>query len=459
MKAICEQCGNEFEPKRSDARFCNSSCRHSFWKKSRIREESEDTFRSQLRGVVRDNNPVVSKTVTTVEFNSEYIQLSKEKQSKSKQLTTLEQQKQQLEQQRNEAMMNPDAVIVGLTTVAGSIIGLSYGISKKEEEGKKILRTLLSGAGGFILGKLYNRLTKAEREKRRKETLEIITKKINEINREQCKIKNEIEAIKTRLSKTPITNTVVREIEETETAENRAGIKEQEKDFVPDRPVKQLPALSKVDPVANNEKIISSAQLIKMQYDTLSFFGKWKEFFGIPSINFHCIIHGKSGEGKSTFAVQFANYLAENFGLVMYISGEEGFSKTMKDKIVNNDAESPNLFIADLHSYQEVINFLKPNKYNFIFIDSLDNMRIGAAELKELRKIYSNSALITISQSTKDGKIRGSNEILHDSDIAVQVSCGIAETTKNRFLEIKKTIDIFDDDIGSSPALLNVVRG
>lgn len=86
-------------------------------------------------------------------------------------------------------------------------------------------------------------------------------------------------------------------------------------------------------------------------------------------------------------------------------------------------------------------------------------MRIGASELKELRTLYSNSALITISQSTKAGQMRGSYEIVHDSDIAVSVSGGIAETVKNRFLEKGRTLEIFEKDGGEGIAPWNTIRG
>ena len=70
----------------------------------------------------------------------------------------------------------------------------------------------------------------------------------------------------------------------------------------------------------------------------------------------------------------------------------------MKDKLVNNNAASENLFIADLRDYAQIINEVKPNTYNFIFIDSLDNMRISADDMKELRKLYNHSTIISISQ-------------------------------------------------------------
>jgi predicted ATP-dependent serine protease len=194
-----------------------------------------------------------------------------------------------------------------------------------------------------------------------------------------------------------------------------------------------------------------------MEYQALNFTGRWRDFYGQPSVNFHCAIHGMAGQGKSTFAIQFANYLAENFGEVIYISGEEGFSKTMKDKFRNNNTASEHLFLANLCSYQDILNEIKPNIYNFIFIDSLDNMRINAQELKELRKLFINSALITIYQSTKDGKMRGSYEIVHDSDIAVAVSDGVAETVKNRFEEKGRQLKIFSSENRKGMSFRNII--
>ena len=72
-------------------------------------------------------------------------------------------------------------------------------------------------------------------------------------------------------------------------------------------------------------------------------------------------------------------------------------------------------------------------------------MKIDADKMKKIRIRYKNSALITISQSTKDGKMRGSYEIVHDCDIAVKVDNGIATTTKNRFMEKGMTFNVFED--------------
>lgn len=195
--------------------------------------------------------------------------------------------------------------------------------------------------------------------------------------------------------------------------------------------------------VAQEDYIISTSELLNRHYKALSFKDKWADFFGCPAITFHCVVHGKPGEGKSTFCMQFAHYLATDFGKTIYISGEEGFGKTMQDKIRLSNASASDLFICDLRSYDDIMAKIPERVYNFIFIDSLDNLGIDAHKMKEIRKRFKDSALITISQSTKDGKMRGSQELNHDADITVSVADGIATTEKNRFLEKYREFLVF----------------
>ena len=181
------------------------------------------------------------------------------------------------------------------------------------------------------------------------------------------------------------------------------------------------------------KKIISSLDLATMRFMSLNFTGAWEQFIGRPTYNFNCIIHGKPGGGKSTLAIQFAKYLSDNFGRVVYISGEEGISKTLQNKFLLTDSLSGSIDVADLRSYQDITRNIATESYRFIFIDSLNTMKISVDELREIRSRYNSSAIITISQATKAGLIRGSNELIHDCDVHVVVEDGIATTPKNRF--------------------------
>ena len=194
-----------------------------------------------------------------------------------------------------------------------------------------------------------------------------------------------------------------------------------------------------------SSRVISSKDLREKTYPCLNFFRKWFEFIGKPAVVFHAAVHGKPGEGKSTFCFQLAHYLAEEFGKVVYISAEEGFSKTLRDKLINTKADSSSLCFADLRSYNEITTEIGRNDFHFIIIDSLDTLKIDAPKLKQLREHYPQSAFITISQSTKDGKMRGSQEIIHDSDVEIRVENGIASTAKNRFMEKGRNYNVFTD--------------
>jgi predicted ATP-dependent serine protease len=115
----------------------------------------------------------------------------------------------------------------------------------------------------------------------------------------------------------------------------------------------------------------------------------------------------------------------------------------MQDKLNLNKASHPDFHIADLHSLAEINAEVNTDTYNFIFIDSLNVLHIDTEAMRELRKRYQGAAMITVSQSTKDGKIRGSQEIVHDCDVAIDVTNGIARTTKNRFQTTPRELAIF----------------
>lgn len=197
---------------------------------------------------------------------------------------------------------------------------------------------------------------------------------------------------------------------------------------------------------SSGQRIISSQQLVAMEFTEYPFSGKWKHFIGNPSTNFNCVIHGLPGNGKSTFSIQFTKYLADNFGRVIYIAAEEKFSKTTKDKFLDQHAVSDNIHIADYKNADEIMGLMPRNTFDFIFIDSLDVMRIGPEKLRALKAIHPNAAFITVSQSTKTGQMRGSQEIQHEADIVVKLEGGTAATQKNRFNMIDQMLVVFTDE-------------
>ena len=183
-----------------------------------------------------------------------------------------------------------------------------------------------------------------------------------------------------------------------------------------------------------------------MEFDTLKLHHPYNSFLGDIGEPFTVMIYGTPGAGKSTFALQLVNYLANNFGRVLVLSTEEGITKSMQDKVKQHELISPNLIFAE-----HTENIIKMNLigYRFILIDSVNDARLSPENLKELRNKYPKTCFILIFQSTKAGEFKGNQSYLHDVDIQIKVDNGKATTEKNRYLEKGKELIIYNTAVSS----------
>lgn len=453
----CKFCDEEIVGKREDAVFCSNTCKAKFWEQNKTNKEPQQKEKpqenkdvtSQLRGVLNgpapenaENSSVNPQQRFVKTIVPLYNEMKKPFEDEIRRLTDVRKQLLSgIEKQKDELnviLKQNGNILVLRVTGAGLIIGNLMSENKKKG-------TILGAIIGFIGGKILKEATKNIREEEKRIEAERLVAEINnkiaKLNETDKQILVQQEKIMA-LPKLKFKEVLVPVMADQITLSESFAVK---------RPVdipKPAPRLeTDVSDVnltsVKSDKIINSCELKKMDFKILDFRGRWFELFGQPSHNFHCIIHGMPGEGKSTFAIQFAKYLAENFGRVMYVSGEEGFTKTFKDKFINNDGISRYIDIADLRTFDEFMKNVPNDLYNFIFIDSLDNMRIDASKMKTIRERYKNSALITISQSTKDGKMKGSQELAHDCDMSVIVENGIAKTDKNRFKPKLMVYEVF----------------
>jgi hypothetical protein len=199
---------------------------------------------------------------------------------------------------------------------------------------------------------------------------------------------------------------------------------------------KQLQALEKADARNTSEidGIMSSADLVDYEYEKYPFTGKWQKFIGQPSIGFHAMVFGIPKSGKSILCTQMAKYLSDNFGSVLYVAAEEGFSMTLQNKLREFGMASENLHYANFREYEQIKAALQNNDFNFVFLDSVNFMKITPEQMRELKAENPQTAFITIQQATKDGKFRGSQEYAHDADVIINVANGVA-TQQGRFCE------------------------
>lgn len=166
--------------------------------------------------------------------------------------------------------------------------------------------------------------------------------------------------------------------------------------------------------------VISSSELAGMDFETIGLKGKYRGLIGDPSVGFSAMVFGLPKSGKSTLCIDFAKYLAENHGKVLYVAIEEGFGYTLKEKFERLGAIHPNLVLAE-----KLPDDLSP--YQFVFIDSVSKAKLTSQALTKLRKDNPKTAFVFIFHTTKEGNFRGQQDFAHDVDVIIEVENGVAK--------------------------------
>ena len=160
--------------------------------------------------------------------------------------------------------------------------------------------------------------------------------------------------------------------------------------------------------------VISSQELLSMDFETIGLQGKFLELIGDPSVGFTAMVFGQPKAGKSTLMLEFAQHLASHHGKVLFVAIEEGYGYTLKEKIQRVGAVHPNLHFAE-----ELPRTC--SSYDFVFIDSVSRAGMELEDLIVLKRKHPKTAFIYIFHSTKEGKFRGGNEFAHEVDCIIEV--------------------------------------
>lgn len=185
---------------------------------------------------------------------------------------------------------------------------------------------------------------------------------------------------------------------------------------------------------------MSSFDVLNAVDDCLEFTGEWKEFLGRPSKNFYMNISSQPGDGKSTFAIRFANYLATDFGKVIYVTNEEDAAR-IKLKLNQVGKLAKFDFDFEARTMNDIAELVEEEGYNHVFIDSAQNAGIDYKELWNFHINHPYTSMVVISRQTKSGCTRGSQNKEYDGDITITFpKKGLAQTIKNRFNDLKKYV-------------------
>ena len=129
---------------------------------------------------------------------------------------------------------------------------------------------------------------------------------------------------------------------------------------------------------------------------------------------------GKQGSGKTRFAFQFMNALAQRYRVGHASIEEHPESVLYEEKAYQylNDTALEHITAQDVRSLAELDTMIRTNEV--IVIDSFQKMREMAPHFeidKDLRKKYDGKLFLVIFQQTADGKMRGGSKSQFDGDI------------------------------------------
>lgn len=178
--------------------------------------------------------------------------------------------------------------------------------------------------------------------------------------------------------------------------------------------------------------VMSSADIMNMDFDSLDFTGKWLDFMQDPAKNMRIAIWGKPKNGKTAGATTLANYLT-NFGSVLYNFSDQGFNKSTKDLWqLSGLSNKPNAYAVATRDLEELDKLCASGDYDFVFIDMI-NTYIHRTGIKYFEfedrflKKYPNISFILIFEVTKNGDFKGDQGWTHLVDAVVTVDSFVME--------------------------------
>jgi hypothetical protein len=171
--------------------------------------------------------------------------------------------------------------------------------------------------------------------------------------------------------------------------------------------------------------MMSSKELLATKYAVLPMSDYWKKIFGdLPAEGrFNIALCAKKGQGKTTLAMRFAKYFANEVGSVLYLSNEQYGSQALKRQAEQNGITSAdNITWCGSVDLLKELDLIKPNQYKLIIIDSTTDGQISKEMFESYLKKHKQTSFVAILRKSQQGTDMGAdaNFITGKVDVVVE---------------------------------------
>lgn len=183
-------------------------------------------------------------------------------------------------------------------------------------------------------------------------------------------------------------------------------------------------------------KSLSAKQIMTISHPTLRLGGEWGNCVGEMDRHGVVFFWGNSGNGKTSAVVSLCKELC-NFGNVLYVSLEEGFSLSMQNTLRRFGMQEcgSRFQVLDSFSIEDLEARLKKQRSpEFIVIDSFQYTRMSYREYLRFKEAHRNKLLIFVSHAVgRQPMGKPAISVMYDAMLKIWVE-GFVAQSKGRFI-------------------------
>lgn len=181
---------------------------------------------------------------------------------------------------------------------------------------------------------------------------------------------------------------------------------------------------------SKDEGVMTVDEARKAQFRPVALTGEWLRLIGKMCLPTHFLVYGFGGSGKTSFVLLFTQYLASLGYKILYVAREQYNTPTFTELL-----NRLNIVVGDNFKIVKDFNVLNPREFDFVVLDSKDDMDIQLHSFVKLKEKHPAQSFIMISQGTKDGNFTGTGRWRNVVDVMVFAENGIIKTghDKNRW--------------------------